>query len=125
MNPQVKDLTSYNTRKKESLKPEEYSLSNTDFRHLKVLDLLNKNGFRTLETLRDDLGLWNLNKMLSQIKPATRGIVSSPKPHINMFDMGKITHHAIGLTWRITMVLMYHHMAHHTRCGLLHQNSNI
>ena len=78
MNPQVKDFTSYNTRKKESLKPEEYSLSNTDFRHLKVLDLLNKNGFRTLETLRDDLGLWNLNKMLPQIKPTTRGIVSSP-----------------------------------------------
>ena len=57
MNPQVKDLTSYNTRKKESLKPEEYSLSNTDFRHLKVLDLLDENGFRTLEMLRDDLHL--------------------------------------------------------------------
>ena len=61
MNPQVKDFTSYNTKKKESLKPEDYSLSNTDFSNLKVLDLLDENGFRTLETLRDDLGLWILN----------------------------------------------------------------
>ena len=59
MNPQ-KDFASYNTRKKESLKPEDYSLS-TDFRHIKVLDLLDENGFMTLETRRDDLGLWNLN----------------------------------------------------------------
>ena len=61
MNPQVKDFTSYSTRKKESLKPEDYSLSNTDFNNLKGLDLLDENGFRTLETLRDDLGLWILN----------------------------------------------------------------
>ena len=61
MNPQVKDFTSYNTRKKERLKPEDYSLSNTDFNNLKGLDLLDENGFRTLETLSDDLGLWILN----------------------------------------------------------------
>ena len=61
MNPQVKDFTSYNTRKKECVKPEDYSLSNTDFSNLKVLYILDENGFRTLETLRDDLGLWILN----------------------------------------------------------------
>ena len=61
MNPQVKDFTSYNTKKKESLKPEDYSLSKIDFSNLKVLDLLDENGFRSLETLRDELGLWILN----------------------------------------------------------------
>ena len=53
MNPQVKDFTSYNTRKKESLNPEDNSLSNTAFRHLKMLDLLDENGFRIFETLRE------------------------------------------------------------------------
>ena len=61
MNPQVKDFTNYNTKKKESLKPEDYSLSNTDFSNLKVLDIFDENGFKTLKTLRDDLGLWILN----------------------------------------------------------------
>ena len=52
-NPQIKDFTSYNTRKKTSLNPEDYGLSNTNFRHLKVLDLLDENELKTLETPKD------------------------------------------------------------------------
>ena len=37
---------------KQSLRLETFSLSNADCRHLKVLNLLNKNGFKTLEALK-------------------------------------------------------------------------
>ena len=41
--------------------PQDYGLSKTDFRHLKVLDLLDENGVKSLDSLKDELGLSKLN----------------------------------------------------------------
>ena len=41
-NPQVEDFTYYDNRSKASLIPKNYGLLNTNFRHLKVLDLLDE-----------------------------------------------------------------------------------
>ena len=60
----VEDFSTYKwkvNKKKEHLDPQDFGLSKTDFRHLKVLDLLDENGVKTLNSLKDYLGLTNLN----------------------------------------------------------------
>ena len=42
---------------REHINPQDYGLSRTKFRHLKVLDLLDEDGVKPLETLKDKLGL--------------------------------------------------------------------
>ena len=60
MNPQVKDFLAYNTTKKKLyLKPQDYGLPRNDFGHLKVLDFLNENSVKTVESLNDELNLDN------------------------------------------------------------------
>ena len=46
--------------KKEHLDPRDYGLSKNKFRHLKVLDLLDENGVKSLNLLKDDLKLTSL-----------------------------------------------------------------
>ena len=71
-NPQVKDFTGYGDKEKPSLKPETFSLSNTDSRHWKVLDILDKNGSKLLKTLKVDPGLSNFQlSHLSQTQTAS------------------------------------------------------
>ena len=60
-NPKVKAFTSYSNRKKSKFIPNDYGLSNTEFRHLKVLDFLDENGFESLTVLKDGLELKKRN----------------------------------------------------------------
>ena len=46
---------------KNHINPLDYGLSRTEFRHLKVLDLLDENGIKPLENLKDELGLLKLH----------------------------------------------------------------
>ena len=59
----VKDFSTnkWKVNKKEHLDSQDYGFSKTDFRHLTVLDLLDKNGIKTLNSLKDELGLTKLN----------------------------------------------------------------
>ena len=47
----VKDFTRYGDKASESLSPENYDLYYTDGIHLKVIDLLDKDGFKPLNEL--------------------------------------------------------------------------
>ena len=51
----------------EFLKPESFSLSNDDCRHLKVIDMLDKQGFKLLSVLKDDPGFAKLNWFTGEI----------------------------------------------------------
>ena len=57
------DFSSYNEKenRKKHINPLDYGLSRTKFRHLKVLDLLDENGIKPLENLKDELGLLKLH----------------------------------------------------------------
>ena len=55
-NPQVKDFTNIHTKKEPSLKPKDYGHSITGSRHAKVLNLLDEEGFKTIEMLKDEQG---------------------------------------------------------------------
>ena len=61
--PEVADSFTY--KKKENgenhINPLDYGLSRTEFRHLKVLDLLDENGIKPLDHLKDELGLLKLH----------------------------------------------------------------
>ena len=60
-NPQLKDFKDYGATVKDVLKPESYGLSNDDCRHCKLIDQLDKQGFKLLSALKDDPGFMNLN----------------------------------------------------------------
>ena len=62
-NPTVKDLANYGEMKseKEYLKPEHFGLSNDDCRHKKVIDMLDENGIKSIQELKDDPNLAKLN----------------------------------------------------------------
>ena len=45
----------------EFMKPKSFSLSNDDCRHCKIIDMLDKLGFKPLSTLKDDLDFAKLN----------------------------------------------------------------
>ena len=62
-NPTAKDFTEYGTRKPETeyLKPESFGLSNNDCRHKKVIDMLDKRGFKPLSVLKDNPSFAKLN----------------------------------------------------------------
>ena len=62
-NPTTKDLANYGDKKteKEYLKPEQFGLSNDDCRHKKVIDLLDENGIKSIQELKDDPNLAKLN----------------------------------------------------------------
>ena len=53
--------TSYMKTEKEYLKPEQFGLSNDDCRHKKVIDLLDENGIKSIQELKDDPNLAKLN----------------------------------------------------------------
>ena len=61
--PEVEDYFTYKWKvnNKGHINPEDYGLSRNEFRHLKVLDLLNEDGIKPLETLKDELGLLKLH----------------------------------------------------------------
>ena len=84
MNPQVADFLTYNTNKrKDCLEPQDYGLPSNDFRHLKVLDFLDENGVKTVESLKDELGYANLN-FLSHSRPGMiRMRIGQPQPQLN------------------------------------------
>ena len=58
----VEDFSTYKSRvnKKEHLHPQDYGLSKNETRHLKVLDLLDEDGVKILNSLKDDLKLTSL-----------------------------------------------------------------
>ena len=58
----VEAFSTYKLRvnKKEHLDPHNYWLSKNKFRHLKVLDLLDENGVKSPNSLKDKLGLTRL-----------------------------------------------------------------
>ena len=62
-NPTVKKFEDYGNpvEEKNVLKPESFSLSNNDCRHRKLIDMLDKQGFKPLSVLKDDPGSSNLN----------------------------------------------------------------
>ena len=45
----------------EYFKPEQFGLSNEDCRHKKVIDMLDENGIKPLNVLKDDPGFAKLN----------------------------------------------------------------
>ena len=53
--PEVVDYFTYKWKvnKKGRISPQDYELSRNEFRHLKVLDLLNEDGVKPLEALKD------------------------------------------------------------------------
>ena len=59
----VEDFSTYKWRvnKKEHLDPRDYGLSKNKFRHLKVSDLLDENRVKSLNSLKDELGLSRLH----------------------------------------------------------------
>ena len=59
--PEVADYFTYKWKvnKKGHIDPQDYGLPGNEFRHLKILDLLDKDGIKPLETLKDELGLKN------------------------------------------------------------------
>ena len=59
LKPMVEDKWRVNV--KEHLDPRDYGLSKNKFRHLKVLDLLDENGVKSLSSLKDDLKLTSLH----------------------------------------------------------------
>ena len=59
-------IDNYNVRKKDSIEQQDYGLSSTDFRYIKVLDFLDEKRVKTLETLKDELGLVNCEPKLPQ-----------------------------------------------------------
>ena len=61
--PEVGDYFTYmwKVNGREHINPQDYGLSRTKFRHIKVLDLLDEDGVKPLETLKDELGLLKLH----------------------------------------------------------------
>ena len=61
--PEVADSFTYKRKENRDhhINPLDYGLSRTEFRHLKVLDLLDENGVKSLENLKDELGLLKLH----------------------------------------------------------------
>ena len=61
--PEVGDYFTYKWKvnKREHINPQDYGLRGTKFRHFKVLDLLDEDGVKPLETLKDELGLLKLH----------------------------------------------------------------
>ena len=59
----AEDFSTFKWRvdKKEHLDPPDYGLSNNKLRHLKVLDLIDENGVKTLNSLKNDLNLTGLH----------------------------------------------------------------
>jgi len=58
---QVKDSTHYGEKEKKILKPAPFGLRNNDCRHHKLIDLLiDENGFKPLDLLKDDPGFIDL-----------------------------------------------------------------
>ena len=57
------DFSTYKSRvnKKEHLDPRDYGISKNETRHLKVLDLLDEDGVRSLNSLKDDLKITSLH----------------------------------------------------------------
>merc|ERR1711923_675193 len=91
--PEVADFFTY--RQKENrdhhINPLDYGLSRTDHRHLKVLDLLDENGIKSLANLKDELGLSklhylsyarlvrvlsNMEKVYPELKLNSKGVVT-------------------------------------------------
>ena len=61
--PEVADSFTYKRKENRDhhINPLDYGLSRTEFRHLKVLDLLDENGVKSLDNLKDELGLLKLH----------------------------------------------------------------
>ena len=61
--PEVADFFTYKRKenREHHINSLDYGLSRTEFRHLKVLDLLDENGIKPLENLKDELGLFKLH----------------------------------------------------------------
>ena len=91
--PEVADYFTYKGKvnKKGHINPQDYGLSRNEFRHLKVLDLLDEDGVKPLETLKDELGLLklhylsyaclvrvvsNMEKVYPELKLKSKGVVT-------------------------------------------------
>ena len=61
--PEVADFFTYKWKvnKKGFIDPLNYGLPRNEFRHLKILDLLDQNGIKPLESLKDELGMTKLH----------------------------------------------------------------
>ena len=59
----VEDFSTYKRRVngREHVDPQDYGLSKTKFRHLKVFHISDENGVQSLDSLKDELGLSKLH----------------------------------------------------------------
>ena len=59
----VEDFSTYKWRvsEREHIDPQDYGLSKTKFRHLKVFHISDENGVQSLDSLKDELGLSKLH----------------------------------------------------------------
>ena len=81
-NPTVKEFTNYGNIKKKVLHPEDFSLTK-DVRHWKAIDLLDHQGLKPLNKLKDDLDFSQLN-WLSQFRLSNAIKAFGKRNHVSM-----------------------------------------